>query len=89
MALKGPAYEAELSSVQGHSILEEFLFIMPLSTIKVWEGYLGKVTHYRLLVTLFKCFQLFTIFKCLNQAVLAADVAHCKFKQENQSKASE
>ncbi len=32
-------------------------------------------------------FQLLTIFKCLNQAV--ADVGLSKFKQENQSKASE
>ncbi len=30
-----------------------------------------------------------TIFSCLNQAELMAGVGRCKFKQENQSKASE
>ncbi len=34
-------------------------------------------------------FSIVTIFKCLNQAVLVADVGCCKFEQENQSEASE
>ncbi len=67
-------------------------------TYKGWEAYFGNLICSRLLhlITFWsffyisnECFQLLTIFKCLNQAVLMADVLRSKFKQENQSKTSE